>query len=149
MEAAKITKQILSVGPPGVDRMDVKTALSEAKKCNDELALVVEKSPEQFDALAILPLQAIDEALQEMDRTIKDLGFKGVMINSNIARKPLDSPEFFPFYEKAAALKIPIYIHPTVPVCTDFENEYVLYTMLGFLFDRLTCSRPLDFERSS
>jgi predicted TIM-barrel fold metal-dependent hydrolase len=150
MRAAKITKQILSVGPPGVDRMDVATALSEAKKCNDELASVVEKSPEQFDALAILPLQAMDEALQEMDRAIKDLGFKGVTINSNIARKPLDSPEFFSFYEKAAALKIPIYIHPTVPVCTDFQNEYILYTMLGFLFDsslavaRLILSGVLD-----
>src|SRR5579871_5941945 len=78
MEAAKITKQILSVGPPGVDRMDAQTAIAEAKTCNDLLAGVVEKSPEEFDALAILPLQAMDEALQEMDRAIKDLGMKGV-----------------------------------------------------------------------
>jgi len=150
MEAAKITKQILSVGPPGVDRMDIPTALAEARKCNDQLAEVVENNPEEFAALAILPLQSIEEALQEMDRAIKDLGFKGVMINSNIARKPLDSPEFFPFYEKAAHLKVPIYIHPTVPVCTDFQNEYALFVVLGFLFDsslavaRLILSGVLD-----
>ncbi len=150
MEAAKITKQILSVGPPGVDRMDAKVAVKEANKCNDELASIVEKNPERFDALAILPLQVMDEALQELDRAINDLGFKGVMINSNVARKPLDSPDFFAFYENAGDAGIPIYIHPTVPVCTDLQNEYALHTVLGFLFDsslavaRLILSGVLD-----
>ena len=135
MKAARIDKQILSIGPPGIDRMDSATGVAEAKRCNDELAKVVQKNPELFDALAVLPLQAMDEALEELDRAIAELGFKGVMINSNINKKPLDSPEFLPLYENAGKIGVPIYIHPTVPVCTDFQNEYLLYTMLGFLFD--------------
>ncbi|MDA4131422.1 MAG: amidohydrolase [Thaumarchaeota archaeon] len=135
MSTAQITKQILSVGPPGVDRLDSVTALKEAKKCNDELAQVVQKNSDFFDAVAILPLQEIEESMDELHRAISDLGLKGVMINSNISGKPLDSPDFFPLYEKAGDLGIPLHIHPTVPICTDFMKEYNLHTMIGFLFD--------------
>jgi len=135
MNAGQITKQILSVGPPGVDRLDKQTAVREARKCNDELARVVQNNPDRFDAVAILSLQAMDEALDELHRTVSDLGFKGVMINSNISGKSLDSPHFFPLYQKAAEMGIPLYIHPTVPVCIDFMEEYNLHTMVGFLFD--------------
>jgi len=103
--------------------------------CNDEIAQVVKKNPESFEGMAILPLQFMDDALVELDKAINELGLKGVMINSNINRKPLDSPEFFPFYKKAGEMDIPVHIHPTVPTCTDFQKEYGLYIVLGFLYD--------------
>lgn len=135
MQAAGVTKQILSVGPPGVDRMPSELAVKEARRCNDELSEVVSRHPDRLDAVALLPLQAMDEALGELDRAINDLGLKGVMINSNVARKPLDSLDLFRFYERAGDIGVPIYIHPTTPVCTDLQNDYGLHTMLGFLFD--------------
>lgn len=150
MRAAKVDRQVISVGPPGVDRLDRQTAIEEARKCNDEIARVVQKYNDRLDGMAILPLQDIEESLLELERATSDLGLKGVMINSNINWKPLDSPEFFPLYDMASKIGIPIHIHPTVPVCTDLQNEYALFTVVGFLFDsslavmRLILSGILD-----
>ncbi len=135
MRESKVDKQILSVGPPGVDRLDRETAIAQARICNDEIAGVVKKNPESFEGVAILPLQFMDVALEELNRAINELGLKGVMINSNVNRKPLDSPEFFPFYNKAGEMGVPVHIHPTVPTCTDFQKEYGLYIVLGFIYD--------------
>ena len=54
----------------------------------------------------------VEAALDEADRAIKELGFKGIYVHSNIDGKPLDAPEFLPLFEKMAAYDLPIYIHP-------------------------------------
>lgn len=72
----------------------------------------IEKYPERFVGVATLT-SLTDEALDELDRAIRDLGLKGVQIFTNINGKPLDSPEFLPLYEKMAKYDLPILIHPT------------------------------------
>ena len=72
----------------------------------------VNKYPERFVGLATLT-SLTGEALDELDRCIRDLGLKGVQIFTNVNGKPLDSPEFLPFYEKMAKYDLPILIHPT------------------------------------
>ena len=58
------------------------------------------------------PMTNVDAALAEADRAIKDLRLRAVEVGSDIAGKPLDSPEFIPFYEKMVELDRPIFIHP-------------------------------------
>jgi len=135
MDACGIDMQCLSLGIPGTDRVEPDLGISLAKMVNDEISRIVNKYPDRFVGFATLPLQDIDGALEELDRAINDLGLKGVMIYSNVAGKPLDSPEFWPFYEKSAKLKIPIFIHPTLPVMANVTKEYQLTPVIGFLFD--------------
>jgi len=72
----------------------------------------IEKYPERFVGVATLT-SLTGEALDELDRAIRDLGLKGVQIFTNINGKSLDSSEFLPLYEKMAKYDLPILIHPT------------------------------------
>jgi len=83
------------------------------KVANDGIAEeFVEKYPDRFVGVANLA-SLTGEALDELDRAIRDLGLKGVQIFTHMNGKPLDSREFLPFYEKMAKYDLPILIHPT------------------------------------
>lgn len=107
--------QVLTVGPvPPLEAFaGPERAVELARLANDEMAELVAKYPDRFAAaIALLPMNDIDAALEESDRAIKELGFRGVYVHSNINGKPLDAPEFFPLFEKMAAYDLPVYIHP-------------------------------------
>jgi 2,3-dihydroxybenzoate decarboxylase len=52
-------------------------------------------------------------AAREIERAVGRLGFKAVMVNGHTHGEYLDAPKFLPILETAAALGVPIYIHPT------------------------------------
>ena len=89
-------------------------AVELARIANDELADLVIKYPDKFfGAVACLPMNDMDAALEEVDRAITKLRLKGVQIYSRIKGEPLDTPKFKPLYEKMSEYDLPIWIHPT------------------------------------
>ena len=135
---------------------DPKKSPELARIGNDAIAELIARYPKRFiGGVANLPMNNIEAALKEMDRTVKNLGFKGIMIGSNINGKALDAPEFMPIYEKAAQYDVPIWIHPSrAPTFADYvtetESKYNLYAAIGWPYDmmsaivRLVCSGVLD-----
>ena len=119
--------QVLTIGPvPPIEYFANEQQTAElAKMANDEMAELCLKYRDRFvAAIALLPMNNIDAALEETDRAIKDLGFKGVYVHSNINGKPLDAPEFLPLWEKMAKFDLPVYIHPwRPPEFSDYEKE--------------------------
>lgn len=88
-------------------------AVELARIANDELTELVDKHPDKFiAAVACLPMNDIDAALEEVDRAITKLGLKGVQIYSRINGEPLDNPKFKLLWEKMAKHDLPIWIHP-------------------------------------
>lgn len=84
-----------------------------AKTINDEMSEWVAKYPDRFPAaVAALPMNDLDVALLEVDRAIKELGMKGVLIYTDINGKLLDSPDLMPLYEKMVGYDLPIWLHP-------------------------------------
>ena len=59
----------------------------------------------------------------------------GVIVGSNINGKPLNAPEFEPFWEAVNRLKLVVFLHPMAPVAVDHMQEYGLAGMVGFIFD--------------
>jgi predicted TIM-barrel fold metal-dependent hydrolase len=115
MDAFAPLAQVLTVGPvPPLEHFaDPRRAAPLARLANDEMAELVATYPDRFvAAIALLPMNDIDAALAEAERAISELGFKGIYVHSNINGKPLDAPEFLPFFEMAVAHGLPIYIHP-------------------------------------
>ncbi|MFC1909541.1 amidohydrolase family protein, partial [Chloroflexota bacterium] len=72
--------QVLSVSlPPLETQVNPKDAIELARLANDELAELLNKYPDKFiTAVACLPLNDIDAALEEADRAITKLRFRGV-----------------------------------------------------------------------
>jgi uncharacterized protein len=115
MDAAGIDMQVLSLNSPGVEQAEVAEQLSIAVESNDFLAEAVKKHPTRFAAFAALAIAAPDKAAEELDRRVRQQGFKGTLINGHTRGRYLDDKLFSPILERAEALNVPIYLHPTIP----------------------------------
>jgi predicted TIM-barrel fold metal-dependent hydrolase len=120
--------QVLTLGAPAVeDIAEPKDAVELARIANDGMAELITKYPDKFvAAVACLPMNDMDAAMEELERAITKLGFRGVQISSDINGKPLDSPEFAPLFEKMAYYNLPILIHPETKAAdevSDYPNE--------------------------
>jgi predicted TIM-barrel fold metal-dependent hydrolase len=127
MDEAGIDMQILSHGPPGVQKIAADIAVSLAKAVNDRLAAHVAANPKRFAAFAALPTSDPQAAAEELERTVR-LGFKGAMIHGMAAGKFVDGKEFWPIFARAEKLDVPIYLHPALPhaaVTDAYFKEYV------------------------
>jgi hypothetical protein len=115
MDAGGIDVQVLSHGAPGTEQLEAAQAIRLAREANDYLADAVAAHPDRFAAFATLPTAAPGAAADELERATGKLGFKGALINGHVQGKFLDAPEFWPIFERAERLGVPIYVHPTVP----------------------------------
>jgi len=115
MDAARIDMQVLSLNSPGVEQADAAEQIAIARESNDFLAEAVKKYPKRFAAFASLPVAAPEQAAEELDRRVRQQGFKGTLINGHTRGRYLDDKVFWPILERAEALNVPIYLHPTVP----------------------------------
>ena len=115
MDEARIDLSVLSVNIPGPELLDPELSLTGSRICNDYLAEICARYPERFVGLASLPLNDVAAAITELDRALDELDLRGVFLFSHINGKPLDAPEFEPFYAHVAARGVPLVLHPTVP----------------------------------
>jgi aminocarboxymuconate-semialdehyde decarboxylase len=136
LDAAGIDVQILSLGAAQVDFLAGQPAIELARSCNDYLAVVVQRYPTRFRALASVPLTAdVDAAIAELVRCLDELGMLGVVVGTTIDGRPLDDAAFDPFYEELNRRGTPLFIHPTAPAAIEALNAYALLPLLGFMFE--------------
>lgn len=112
MNAAGIDFQVLSPNP--LSYFHFIEAAAARRFCtahNDALAELVAAWPDRLGAFAALPMQDVPAACAELERAVKELGFLGAYIGTDLGR-PLNAAEFDPFYEKVVALDVPLFIHP-------------------------------------
>ena len=123
MDRHGIEVMILSLNAPAVQAIpEPKKATEIARRANDALADVVAKRPDRFQGFAALALQDVDGAIREYHRCIKDLGFRGALVNgfSQVSDPNsavyLDMPQYRPFWAEVEKLDYPFYLHPRNPL---------------------------------
>jgi len=114
MDAAGIDHQIIALTSPGVQVFQRDIAVSLARDSNDMLADAVKRHPTRFSGMCAIAPQAPELAAKELERG-KALGMKGVIINSHTFGEYLSDQKFWPIFEAAEALDLPIYLHPYTP----------------------------------
>lgn len=116
MDEAGIDLQVLSHAPPGTQWLDPAVSIGLSRRCNDRLKKVVDANPTRFAAFATLPTSDPAAAADELERCITELGFKGTMLHGQGAGQVFfDDRRFWPLFERAATLDVPIYLHPAAP----------------------------------
>jgi len=108
-----------------VEQLEPAAAEALARQANDHLGEAVRRHPNRFAGFAALPTAAPDIAADELERTVKDYGFKGAVINGHTRGRYLDDTFFWPILERAEALQVPIYLHPTPPPQPVIQISYV------------------------
>jgi uncharacterized protein len=124
MDAAGIDVQVLSLTSPGVEQLDATQAVPFAGATNEYLAEAVRRQPSRFAGFAALPTAAPEAAADELERTVGDYGFKGALINGHTRGRYLDDAFFWPILERAEALGVPLYLHPTPPPPSAIKAVY-------------------------
>lgn len=115
MNASGITVQVLSVAGPGADLVPGAQGITLARDYNNALFEATSRHPSRYRGFAHLPMLSPDAAADELERTVKDLGFHGFLANGPTGGRFLDDPMFEPVLSRAEALGVPIYIHPGIP----------------------------------
>jgi len=115
MDAAGVDVQVLSFGSPGPQAFGAEVAIPMARDANDRLYQAIQKNPARFAGFAALPTADPEAAAQELERCVRKLGFKGAMIHGHTGGSFLDERKYWTIFERAQALGVPIYLHPTLP----------------------------------
>jgi aminocarboxymuconate-semialdehyde decarboxylase len=146
-----VERTILSLATPFIDyHQDAKLAVEAARIFNDALAGAIAPDKARFGGWAVLPMQDPVAAAQELRRCVRDHGFVGGHIASNVRGLYLNDPSFEPIFQAAVDLNVPLFVHPADPLGKDRTKEFELTIVAGYLFDstinilKMICSGFLD-----
>lgn len=157
MDEAGIDVQVLSHGAPAGQKLPAEIAVDLIKRTNDRLAEACAKHPSRFAAFAALPTPVPEQAALELERCVKELGFKGAMIHGLTNGLFIDDKRFWPIFEVAEKLDVPIYLHPSVPnsevtklYYDDYASEFptVIRPAWGFTVETATVAIRLILSRA-
>ena len=130
-------QQVLSLANPPLELLAGPERTPElARIANDGLAELCRLHPDRFPAfIASMPMNNVEACLVEMDRALGTLGARGIQVFTNVANKPLSAPEFRPIFRRAAALDVPVWIHPIRgPNFPDYADEAGSEAEIWFTF---------------
>ncbi|HUL19781.1 MAG TPA: amidohydrolase family protein [Steroidobacteraceae bacterium] len=116
MDETGIDKAVLALTAPGAQGLwDAEEAKGLARRANDYLAAQVGARPDRYIGMTTVAPQDPDWSAAEIVRGSRQLGFKGVQINSHTHGEYLDHPKFDPIFRALADTGQPLYIHPQTP----------------------------------
>jgi aminocarboxymuconate-semialdehyde decarboxylase len=151
MQCDGIERTILSLATPFIDyHLEAGLAVEAAAVFNDGLAAAIAPDRRRFGGWALLPMQDPDAAARELRRCVRDHGFVGGHIASNVRGIYLNDDRFTPIFQAAVDLGVPLFVHPADPLGKDRTREFELTIVAGYLFDstinilKMICSGFLD-----
>ena len=147
LDKAGMDTQVMSKTVPGPELLEVQEGVYWMKRINDALAVACQKYPHRIFAYAALAYQDVDASCRELERCVKDLGFKGIQMFSNVQGEPMHLPKYEPIFQMAAEYNIPILMHPTVPLTAPvLDMMKIPYQLYGYTFDTTMAVISLIFH---
>ena len=146
MEEAAIDMQVISLTTPGIHLEERERAIEIARSVNDAMSELAAKYPTKFRAMATLPMQDPKAAVEELDRAVRHLGLVGTQVFTSVGEnRTLDSREYWPLYELAQELDVPISIHPTCSPDIEGMQGYRVVPLVGFCMNTTLVATRLVF----
>src|SRR3954470_19892720 len=125
MDRYGIAVSVLSLASDGIQGIDdAATAVRRAREANDALASWIALHPDRFAGFAAVAMQDPAAAASQAERAVRELGFKGVLVNGYSNGCPYYDDEcYWGFWEALEALGVPFYLHPRNPL----ESQREIY----------------------
>jgi predicted TIM-barrel fold metal-dependent hydrolase len=116
MDEAGIDIQVLSHVGPATQWFEADVAVPLSRAANDRLFNAIVRNSNRFAGFASLPTCDPQASADELERAVNKMGFKGAMLHGLAAGQVFfDDRRFWPIFERAQALDVPIYLHPGRP----------------------------------
>ncbi len=148
MDRLGVDIHVLTIPAPGADRFEGDGASKIARIANDAIAAIARKHSNRFVGFFTLPTCNVKASLDELERSVNELGLKGFGCFANLNGQALDREELFPIYERLAKYKLPVYVHPTAPLATEATGIDIMPTLIfGWAFDSTVAMTRLVYGR--
>jgi len=145
MDRTGVDVQLLSLTTPMVYWAPPAFGLALAQCYNDAASAAHLKHPKRLFGAAMLPMQAPELALKELERAAKLPGMRGLYLATNVNGTELDDKSFWPIYAKCEALRWPIFLHPVDTIGRDRTQRFYLRNLLGNPYDTGVAAAHLIF----
>jgi 2,3-dihydroxybenzoate decarboxylase len=113
MDEAGIDIAVLSENNPAAHNLPPEKSVALAKSSNDFLYEQIKATPTRFKGFAALPLPDPKAAADELERCVTRLGMLGAMVMGTTQGNFIDDKKYWPVFERATKLDVPVYIHPS------------------------------------
>ena len=132
MDRNRIDVQVLSMTSPVSDLVPPEEQIRICRQANDITKRHIDEYPGRFLGFATLPMAAPEAAARELERCVKDLGFCGTMLAGRYKGRFYNEAEFFPIFEKAAELDVPVYFHPAL-IPSEVQEAYYMSDAYSYI----------------
>ncbi|MBI3938123.1 MAG: amidohydrolase [Betaproteobacteria bacterium] len=132
MDRKGVDVSVISPGPQTFCYwLEEEAAAHTARLVNDGIARMVERYPDRLRGMGTLPLRHPEAAVAELERVVKECGFKAVETATSVAGEELAHPRFRPVLRRAQELKVVIFAHPENIGATGRLDCYYLTNLIG------------------
>jgi aminocarboxymuconate-semialdehyde decarboxylase len=147
MDEMGLDMQLVMPPPPQCYfTVPVEIGVKATRVLNDGIAEYIARKPDRFIALGTVPLQDGKEAAAELERSMKQLGFKGCQVLTNVGGKELSDPAFAPFWAKAEELGALVVIHPNGFTQAERFQRFYFNNVIGNPLDTTMALHYLIFD---
>jgi aminocarboxymuconate-semialdehyde decarboxylase len=147
MDEQGIDMEALSINPYWY-KADRDLAQQIIKLQNEKLAEICAEQPDRFVAFGSVALQYPDLAAEQLETAVKQLGLRGALVGGSVNGDELSDPKFHPFWAKAEALNVLIFIHPqgTAELAGRLKGNGGLTNVIGNPLETTIALSHLIFE---
>jgi len=145
MDAARVDTRALSLTNPMVYWAPPAFGLKLSQAYNDACAALHQAHPDRFLGAIMLPLQAPDLAVQELERAARLPGMRAVYMAMHVGGRNLDDKPLWPVYERCAALGLPVCLHPVNPLGIERMRGFHLRNLCGNPYEAGIAAASLIF----
>ncbi|MGY3621397.1 amidohydrolase family protein [Bradyrhizobium sp. USDA 10063] len=147
MDRKNIDISVISPAPPMFYYWaDANLALDVATLVNDGIADMVAAKPSRLRGMASVPMQHPDAAVAELERVVKQYGFKAVEIGTSIEGEQLAAERFRPLLRRASELNVFVFAHPYYVGAKSGLESYYLTNLIGNPLDTTVMLANLMFS---
>jgi aminocarboxymuconate-semialdehyde decarboxylase len=147
MDRKGIDISVISPAPPMFYYWaDADLALEVAGLVNDGVADMVGARPERLRGMATVPMQHPDAAVAELERVVRNFGFKAVEIGTSIEGAQLAEERFRPLLRRASELNVFVFAHPYYVGAKAGLENYYLTNLIGNPLDTTVMLANLMFS---
>lgn len=145
MDRQGVDVHALSLTAPMVYWASPQFGLELSQAYNDAASAAHVQHPDRFVGLAMVPMQAPELALKELERASRLPGMRGLYLATNVNGANLDERPFWDIYAKAEEVGWPIFLHPVDTIGRERTERYYLKNLLGNPYDTGVAAASLVF----